>query len=79
MEGAPTLDGNAIAVLGGCELTMDEGSLVTGYKNGNTLDIGGTAYLNGEITGLTGSGHAICAQSSSNHYIRIGETGNIHG
>ena len=73
-----TLDGNAIAVLGGCELTMDEGSLVTGYKNGNTLDIGGTAYLNGEITGLTGSGHAICAQSSSNHYIRIGETGNIH-
>lgn len=76
--GGATLDGNAIAVLGDCVLTMDEGSLVTGYKNGNVLDIGGTAYLNGEITGLTGSGHAICAQSSSNHYIQIGETGNIH-
>ena len=54
--GGATLDGNAIAVLGDCVLTMDEGSLVTGYKNGNVLDIGGTAYLNGEITGLTGSG-----------------------
>ena len=73
-----TLSGSGIAVLGGCELTMDEGSLITGYNNGNALDIGGTAYLNGEITGLTGSGHAIVAQSSSNHYIRIGETANIH-
>ena len=38
----------------------------------------GTAYLNGEITGCTGGGHVICAQSSSNHYVRIGETANIH-
>ena len=29
---------------------------------GNVLYVGGTAYLNGEITGLTGSGHAIIAQ-----------------
>lgn len=73
-----TLSGSGIAVLGGCELTMEEGSVITGYENGSALDIGGTAYLNGEITGLTGSGHAIVAQSSSNHYIRIGETANIH-
>ena len=73
-----TLSGSGISVLGGCELTMDEGSLITGYNNGNALDIGGTAYLNGEITGLTGGSHAIVAQSSSNHYIRIGETANIH-
>lgn len=73
-----TLSGSGIAVLGGCELTMKEGSVITGYENGSALDIGGTAYLNGEITGLTGSGHAIVAQSSSNHYIRIGETANIH-
>ena len=73
-----TLSGSGIAVLGGCELTMDEGSLITGYNNGNALDIGGTAYLNGEITGLTGGSHAIVAQSSSNHYICIGETANIH-
>ena len=73
-----TLSGSGISVLGGCKLTMDEGSLITGYNNGDALDIGGTAYLNGEITGLTGSGHAIVAQSSSNHYIRIGETANIH-
>ena len=73
-----TLSGSGISVLGGCELTMEEGSVITGYEKGNVLDIGGTAYLNGEITGLTGSGHAIVAQSSSNHYIRIGETANIH-
>ena len=73
-----TLSGSGISVLGGCELTMDEGSLITGYNNGNALDIGGTAYLNGEITGLTGGSHAIVAQSSSNHYICIGETANIH-
>ena len=73
-----TLSGSGIAVLGGCELTMDEGSLITGYNNGNALDIGGTAYLNGEITGLTGGSHAIVAERSSNHYIRIGETANIH-
>ena len=73
-----TLSGSGISVLGGCELTMEEGSLVTGYSGGNVLDIGGTAYLNGEITGLTGGGHAIIAQSSSDHYIRIGETANIH-
>ena len=73
-----TLSGSGVSVLGGCELTMENGSVVTGYHNGNVLNIGGTAYLNGEITGLTGSGHAICAQSSSNHYIRIGETANIH-
>ena len=73
-----TLYGSAISVLGNCELTMAEGSLVTGYSGGNVLDIGGTAYLNGEITGLTGDGHAICAQSSSDHYIYIGETANIH-
>ena len=73
-----TLSGSGISVLGGCKLTMDNGSLITGYNNGDALDIGGTAYLNGEITGLTGSGHAIVAQSSSNHYIRIGETANIH-
>lgn len=73
-----TLNNAGIAVLGGCELTMDFGSLITGYNSGNVLDVGGTAYLNGEITGLTGSGHAIVAQSSSNHYIRIGETANIH-
>ena len=73
-----TLNGSGISVLGGCELTMEEGSVITGYEKGNVLDIGGTAYLNGEITGLTGSGHAIVAQSSSNHYIRIGETANIH-
>ena len=72
------LSGSAISVLGNCELTMAEGSLVTGYSGGNVLDIGGTAYLNGEITGLTGDGHAICAQSSSKHYIYIGETANIH-
>lgn len=73
-----TLSGSGISVLGGCELTMEEGSVITGYEKGSALDIGGTAYLNGEITGLTGSGHAIVAQSSSNHYIRIGETANIH-
>ena len=72
------LSGSGIAVLGGCTLTMDSGSVITGYAGGNVLDIGGTAYLNGEITGLTGGGHAICAQSSSDHYIRIGETANIH-
>ena len=77
-EGA-MLKGSGISVLEGCELTMDYGSVITGYDGaGSALDIGGTAYLNGEITGLTGSGHAIVAQSSSDHYIRIGETANIH-
>lgn len=73
-----TLQGSGIAVIGGCELTLDEGSLIKGYSAGSVLDIGGTAYLNGEITGNTGNGHVIVAQSSSNHYIRIGETANIH-
>ena len=73
-----TAYGSGIAVLGGCKLTMDNGAVVTGFDNGNVFDIGGTAFLNGEITGLTGGSHAIVAQSSSNHYIRIGETANIH-
>ena len=78
-----TLKGSGIGVLGGCKLTMEEGSLIKNYNAGNVLDIGGEAYLNGEITDLTSvptdlGGHAICAQSSSNHYIRIGETANIH-
>lgn len=72
------LNGNGVDVLGGCTFTADFGSVITGYSGGNVLSIGGTAYLNGEITGLTGDGHAINAQSSSNHYIRIGETAIIH-
>lgn len=72
------LKGSAIGVLGGCKLTTESGSVVKGYNDGNAFDIGGTAYLNGEITGLTGGGHAILAQSSSNHYIRIGETASIY-
>ena len=76
-----TLNGSGISVLGGCELTMEEGSVITGYEKGNVLDIGGTAYLNGEITGLTGGGHAIVCQNwdtDGTHYIRIGESGYIH-
>lgn len=76
-----TLSGNAIGVLGGCELTMDEGSLLANYSKGTALDIGGMAYLNGEITGLTGGGHAIVSQNWDTegiHYIQIGSTGYIH-
>ena len=76
-----TLSGNAIGVLGGCELTMDEGSLLANYNKGTALDIGGMAYLNGEITGLTGGGHAIVSQNwdtEGTHYIKIGSTGYIH-
>lgn len=76
-----TLSGSGIGVLGGCKLTMEEGSLIKDYNKGNALDIGGEAYLNGEITGLTGGGHAIVCQNwdtDGTHYIRIGESGYIH-
>ncbi|HIR91239.1 MAG TPA: hypothetical protein IAC01_05615, partial [Candidatus Limicola stercorigallinarum] len=76
--GGKTLKGSGIDVTGGCQLIMEKGSIVTAYSGGNVLNVGGTAYLNGEIVGLIGSGHAICAQNSSNHYIRIGKTANIH-
>ncbi len=76
--GGKTLKGSGIDVTGGCKLIMEEGSIVTAYSGGNVLNVGGTAYLNGEIVGLLGSGHAICAQNSSNHYICIGKTANIH-
>ena len=76
--GGKTLKGSGIDVTGGCQLIMEEGSIVTEYSGGNVLNVGGTAYLNGEIFDLTGSGHAICAQNSSNHYICIGKTANIH-
>ena len=75
-----TLLGSGIGVLGGCKLTMENGSLIKNY-NANVLDIGGEAYLNGEITGLTGGGHAIVCQNwdtDGTHYIRIGESGYIH-
>ena len=76
-----TLSGSGISVLGGCKLTMENGSLIKNYNAGNVLDIGGEAYLNGEITGLTGGGHAIVCQNwdtDGTHYIRIGESGYIH-
>lgn len=76
-----TLKGSGIGVLGGCKLTMEEGSLIKNYNAGNVLDIGGEAYLNGEITGLTGGGHAIVCQNwdtDGTHYIRIGKSGYIH-
>lgn len=73
-----TLKGSGIDVTGGCQLIMEKDSVVTAYSGGNVLNVGGTAYLNGEIFDLTGSGHAICAQNSSNHYICIGKTANIH-
>nr|WP_273396097.1 hypothetical protein [Thermophilibacter mediterraneus] len=66
-----------------CTFTADEGSKIKDISGGSSvIDVGGTAYLNGEITGLKrdgdAAGHAIVAQSSSKHYIRIGETANIH-
>lgn len=76
-----TLKDSGIGVLGGCKLTMEEGSLIKNYNAGNVLDIGGEAYLNGEITGLTGGGHAIVCQNwdtDGTHYICIGESGYIH-
>ena len=76
-----TLSGSGISVLGGCKLTMEEGSLIKDYNKGNALDVGGEAYLDGEITGLTGGGHAIVCQNwdtEGTHYIRIGESGYIH-
>lgn len=76
--GGKTLKGSGIDVAGGCQLIMEEDSIVRAYSGGNVLNVGGTAYLNGEIFDLTGSGHAICAQNSSNHYICIGKTANIH-
>ncbi|WP_072371309.1 S-layer homology domain-containing protein [Thermophilibacter mediterraneus] len=66
-----------------CTFAADKGSTIRNIIGGSSvIDVGGTAYLNGEITGLKRdgdvAGHAIVAQSSSKHYIRIGETANIH-
>ena len=66
-----------------CTFTADKGSTIRNIIGGSSvIDVGGTAYLNGEITGLKRdgdvAGHAIVAQSSSKHFIRIGETANIH-
>ena len=66
-----------------CKFTADDGSIIKDIRGGSSvIDVGGTAYLNGEITGLKrdgdAAGHAIVAQSSSEHYICIGQTANIH-
>ncbi|HIY51867.1 MAG TPA: S-layer homology domain-containing protein [Candidatus Olsenella avicola] len=60
-----------------CTFTTNPGSVIKGIADSTVIDVSGTAYLNGEITGLIGSGHAIVAQSSTNHYVRIGETASI--
>ena len=74
-----TTHGASFDVLAGCEFTAAEGSVIKDIAGGgNIVNVSGTAYLNGEITGCTDGGHVICAQSSSNHYVRIGETSNIH-
>lgn len=74
-----TTRGASFDVLAGCEFTAAEGSVIKDIAGGgNIVNVSGTAHLNGEITGCTGGGHVICAQSSSNHYVRIGETANIH-
>ena len=74
-----TTHGASFDVLAGCEFTAAEGSVIKDIAGGgNIVNVSGTAYLNGEITGCTDGGHVICAQSSSNHYVRIGETANIH-
>lgn len=69
---------SVIKVQGGCKLTASEGSVVKNVAGGSAFDVGGTAYLNGEITGISDGGHAILAQDSSDHHICIGETANIH-
>lgn len=74
-----TTHGASFDVLAGCEFTAAEGSVIKDIAGGgNIVNVSGTAYLNGEITGCTDGGHVICAQSSSNHYVRVGETANIH-
>ena len=69
--------GSAVKVQSNCELTAYEHSVVKNVAGASAFDIGGTAYLNGEITGLTAGGHAILAQDST-HYIKIDKAANIH-
>ena len=77
--------GNAIEVLGNlnggngpdnrCTFTAEAGSVIRDIDSGATLNISGTASLDGEITGCTS--HVITAQYSI-FKIEIGENAEIH-
>lgn len=71
--------GASFDILAGCCFTAKDGSVIKNIAGGGSIvNVSGSAFLDGNIHSCTGGGHVICAQSGSNHYVKVGATANIY-